>query len=171
MKFRFAALNLWTINCTSSLKSKRSKRKIVLIPAASPDLKGTTLRVYRYLYRQAGKPIGVHDVQSGLGLSSPSVAHYHIRKLVEEGLAREDAGGYVVDKHLFENMIRIKKSVIPFQTTYLALFASTLLIMLTVFRGDASSLNGGGYFFAILVNILAVGIFFWETIRSLRQKF
>ena len=31
-------------------------------------LGGTTLRVYRYLYRQA-RPLGVHDVQRGLGLS------------------------------------------------------------------------------------------------------
>ena len=83
-------------------------------------MKNTTLRVYRYLYKQGGKPVGVHEVQNGLSLSSPSVAHYHIRKLVEQGLAKEEAGGYVVDKVLFENMIRIRRSVIPFQTTYLA---------------------------------------------------
>jgi hypothetical protein len=135
--------------------------------ASKSTLNGTTLRVYRYLYRQAGKPIGVHDVQSGLGLSSPSVAHYHIRKLVEEGLAREDAGGYVVDKHFFENMIRIRKSIIPFQTTYLALFLSSLFLLLTLFRAQDIS---GGYIFALFVNILAVGIFSWETIKSLRQK-
>ncbi len=36
-------------------------------------LKGTTLKVYRFIYRQ-GKPMGIHDVQRGLTLSSPSVA-------------------------------------------------------------------------------------------------
>ena len=35
-------------------------------------LKGTTLRVYRCLYR-AGTPMGIHDVQRALKLSSPSV--------------------------------------------------------------------------------------------------
>jgi len=45
-------------------------------------LKGTTLRVYRLIYRQ-GRPMGVHDVQRGLQLSSPSVAQYHIKKLLE----------------------------------------------------------------------------------------
>lgn len=136
--------------------------------ASAGSLNGTTLRVYRYLYRQGGKPIGVHDVQSGLGLSSPSVAHYHIRKLVDEGLAREDAAGYVVDKHLFENMIRIRKSIIPLQTTYLALFLSSLFLLLTLFRAQVIS---GGYVFALFVNILAVGIFSWETIKSLRQNY
>ncbi|MDG6904197.1 MAG: helix-turn-helix transcriptional regulator [Nitrososphaerota archaeon] len=131
-------------------------------------LNSTTQRVYRFLYRQGGKPVGVHDVQNGLALSSPSVAHYHIRKLVDQGLAREEAGGYVVDKLIFENMIRIRRAVIPFQTTYLALFASTFVILLTVFRSDTIS---GAYIFALLVNALAIGIFIYETMKSLRQKF
>ncbi len=112
--------------------------------------------------------MGVHEVQSGLALDSPSLAHYHIRKLVEQGLAREEAGGYVVDKVIFENMIRIRRSVIPFQTTYLALFISTFAIMLTVFRSHALS---GIYLFALLVNAMAIGIFLYETVRSLSQKF
>jgi hypothetical protein len=126
------------------------------------------LRVYRFLYKQGGKPVGVHEVQTGLSLSSPSLAHYHIRKLVEEGLAREEAGGYVVDKVMFENMIRIRRSVIPFQTTYLALFVSTLVIMLTLFRPSTIS---GVYVFSLLVNLLALFIFSYETVKSLRQKY
>jgi hypothetical protein len=130
-------------------------------------LNNTTLRVYRYLYKQGGKPVGVHEVQNGLSLSSPSVAHYHIRKLVEQGLAKEEAGGYVVDKVLFENMIRIRRSVIPFQTTYLALFIATLAIMLTVFRPIALAPI---FVFAILVNAMAVGVFAYETWKSLKQN-
>ena len=98
----------------------------------------------------------MHEVQNGLSLSSPSLAHYHIRKLVEEGLAREEAGGYIVDKIMFENMIRIRRSVIPFQTTYLTLFIATLFIMLVFFRPAALS---GVYIFALLVNVLAIIIF------------
>ncbi len=131
-------------------------------------MNATTMRVYRFLYRQGGKPVGVHEVQTGLSLSSPSLAHYHIRKLVEQGLAKEEAGGYVVDKILFENMIRIRRSVIPFQTTYLALFVSTFVIMLTVFRPQPIS---EVYLFALLVNALALGIFLFETLKSLKQKF
>ncbi|MHB8567247.1 MAG: helix-turn-helix domain-containing protein [Nitrososphaerales archaeon] len=79
-------------------------------------LTGTTLRVYRYLYR-AGRPCGIHDIQRGLGLSSSSVALYHVRKLLDAGLIRESdratgevadsekgAGGYVVDRLMFDNI-------------------------------------------------------------------
>ncbi len=109
----------------------------------------------------------MHEVQSSLGLSSPSVAHYHIRKLVEEGLVKEGRGGYIVDRLLFENMIRIRKSIIPLQTTYLILFLTSLILLLTVFRAEIVSSE---YVFAISVNLLAVVIFSWETAKSLRQK-
>ena len=110
----------------------------------------------------------MHEVQKGLELSSPSVAHYHIRKLVDEGLAREESGGYVVDKVLFENMIRIRRSVIPFETTYFALFFFTLVIMLTVFRPQNIA---PVYVFSLLVNLAAVGIFGYEAVKTLRQKY
>lgn len=130
-------------------------------------MNNTTLRVYRFLYKQGGKPVGVHEVQNGLSLSSPSVAHYHIRKLVEQGLAKEEVGGYVVDKVLFENMIRIRRSVIPFQTTYLALFVTTLVITLTLFRPVELS---PVFVFALFVNTMVVGIFAYETWKSFRRN-
>ncbi len=110
----------------------------------------------------------MHEVQNGLSLSSPSLAHYHIRKLVEQGLAREEAGGYIVDKIIFENMIRIRRSVIPFQTTYLTLFIATLFIMILFFRPTALS---GVYIFAMLVNVLAIVIFVFETFKALKEKY
>ena len=88
-------------------------------------LKGTTLRVYRCLYR-AGTPMGIHDVQRALKLSSPSVAEYHIKKLVRAGLAKEGQNGYTVDKVVFENVIRIRRTVIPLQTTFVAFFVMWL---------------------------------------------
>ena len=106
---------------------------------------GTTLRVYRYMYR-AGTAVGIRDVQRALSLSSPSVAEYHIKKLVRAGLVQEREGGYAVDRVIFENVIRIRKTIIPLQTAYAAFFLSTLAILLTVFRpASVTSL----YFFAL----------------------
>jgi DNA-binding transcriptional ArsR family regulator len=96
-------------------------------------LSGTTLRVYRYLYRQ-GRPLGVHDVQEGVGLQTPSTAHYHLRKLVDSGLVKEKDGGYVVDRVLFESMIRVGRSLVPIQVTFMAFFATTMFFLLTVLR-------------------------------------
>lgn len=96
-------------------------------------LKGTTYRVYRHMLRQR-KPIGISDIQRGLGLSSPSVAEYHIEKLLRMGLIREGEGGYVIDKVVFENIIRIRRISIPKQTAYALFFGVTLLIMVDFLR-------------------------------------
>lgn len=123
-------------------------------------LKGTTLRIYRYMYRQ-GRPLGFHDIQRGLGLSSVSIAQYHVGKLLRLGLIKEEGSGYVVDRVVFENMIRVKRAVIPFQTTYAIFFAATLLIMLVFLRPSTiTSL----YLFALIVNAVALGVSVYETV-------
>jgi predicted DNA-binding transcriptional regulator len=123
---------------------------------------GTTLRVYRYMYR-AGTPMSMRDVQRGLDLSSPSVAEYHIKKLVRAGLVQEREDGYVVDRVIFENVIRIRRTLIPLQTAYAAFFLSTMAILLTVFRpASITSL----YFFALLVNSAAVVVTVYEAAKT-----
>jgi len=97
------------------------------------DLSGTTLRVYRYLFRE-GKPVGVHEVQRGVGLQAASSAHYHLRKLLESGLVTETPAGYTVDRVLFEGMVRVGRFVVPVQTTFAAFFATILFFLLTVLR-------------------------------------
>ena len=153
----------------------------------TPELTGTTLKVYRYLYRQ-GKPCGIHDIQRGLGLSSSSVALYHVRKLLDAGMIREqgpthasnqgsdlveegsrtgntDKGtaGYVVDRVLFDNMIRIRRSLIPVQVGYAIFFATALAVLLLLLRPPFVS---GAYLFAIIVISIAVVIFLYQAIRA-----
>ena len=125
-------------------------------------VRGTTLRVYRYMYR-AGTAMSIRDVQRGLELSSPSVAEYHIKKLVRAGLVQERDAGFVVDRVIFENVIRIRRTLIPLQTAYMAFFLSTLAILLTVFRpASVTSL----YFFALLVNSGAVAVTTYEAAKT-----
>ena len=126
-------------------------------------LKGTTLRVYRCLYR-AGTPMGIHDVQRALSLSSPSVAEYHIKKLVRAGLAKEGQNGYTVDKVVFENVIRIRRTVIPLQTTFVAFFASALVVLLTILRPASITST---YVFSLIVCGVAVVILLYEALKTL----
>jgi predicted DNA-binding transcriptional regulator len=130
-------------------------------------LKGTTLRVYRLIYRQ-GKPMGVHDVQRGLQLSSPSVAQYHIKKLLGAGLIREGQDGYVIDRIIFENMIRVRRALIPLQATYSIFFASTLVVMLTLLRPPSIT---SVYIFALIVNCVALAISLYDVSRALRKVY
>ncbi|MEW6605569.1 MAG: hypothetical protein AB1351_12905, partial [Thermoproteota archaeon] len=62
-------------------------------------LKGKTLQIYMYMVKRK-EPVGVREVQRDLGFSSPSVANYHIDKLVELALISQDDYGryYVVQK-------------------------------------------------------------------------
>jgi predicted DNA-binding transcriptional regulator len=126
-------------------------------------LKGTTLRVYRCLYR-AGTPMGIHDVQRALSLSSPSVAEYHIKKLVRAGLAKEGQNGYTVDKVVFENVIRIRRTVIPLQTTFVAFFASALVVLLTILRPASITST---YVFSLIVCVVAIVILLYEALKTL----
>ena len=123
------------------------------------ELKGTTLKVYRFMLRSK-TPLGIHDVQRGVGLSSPSLAQYHLRKLEGLGLVREEQGGYVVDRVVFDNVIRIRRTTIPLQTAYVAFFAASLAAMLTVFRpGTLSPV----YVFSLLVILVGLTIAAYET--------
>lgn len=127
-------------------------------------LGGTTLRVYRYLYK-TGKPLGIHDVQRGLGLSSASLAEYHLKKLLRDGLIREETDGYVVDRVMFENMVRLGRWVLPFQSAYAAFFATTLIVMITIMRPEVLT---SSYVFAVIVNVAALGFATYETLKAAR---
>jgi hypothetical protein len=128
-------------------------------------LKGTTYRVYRYIVRQS-RPVGISDVQKGLGLSSPSVSDYHIRKLLQLGLIREEQGGYVVERMVLENIVRIGRMSFPVQTGYVAFFGVALLIMLVLLRPVTIT---SSYEFGLIVIAAALGVSIWETRKTLKR--
>jgi predicted DNA-binding transcriptional regulator len=129
------------------------------------DLKGTTYRVYRYMLKR-GKPLGISEVQKGLRLSSPSVSQYHIKKLLRLGLIREEEGGYVVDRVVIDNIIRIRRVSIPVQAAYVAFFAATLVVLLALLKPAVMT---SLYFFALVVNCAALGASLFEAVKTLRR--
>ena len=126
---------------------------------------GTTYKVYKYMFK-AGKPVGIYDVQRGLQLSSPSVAQYHIKKLLQLGLIKEEPGGYVIDKNVFDNVIRIRRIAVPVQVAYLTFFAVMLSVLLTLLRPQTVTST---YFVAFVSSLIALLIFIQQTIQSLRR--
>lgn len=75
-------------------------------------LHGTTLRVYRFIISQ-NQPARVREIQRSLKLSSPSLVLYHLEKLKNERLIKEEAGGYVPDKIVLKQLIRLRSMLIP----------------------------------------------------------
>ncbi len=128
-------------------------------------LSGTTYRVYKYMFR-VGRPVGVHDIQRALKLSSPSVAEYHVQKLLRFNLIREEREGYVVDRVVFENVIRIRRRAVPVQIAYVGFFAVLLASLLTIFRPQTITST---YFVSIVGLVVAMAIFIREAVMTLRR--
>jgi predicted DNA-binding transcriptional regulator len=133
---------------------------------APETITGTTRRVYGRIYRYG--PVRLHELQKELGLSSSSVAEYHVNKLLRMGLIRESAEGYVTDRVIVENMIRIRRTVIPIWTTLAVFFVVSLAVLLSILRpvhfADAS------YLFSLGVIGVALVVSLYEAITTLRRE-
>ena len=123
------------------------------------------MKVYRFVYK-AGRPVRVNDIQRGLGLSSPSVAEYHVKKLLGFGLLREETEGYVVDRVIWSNIIRFRRMSIPVQAAYTAFFTAALIVILTLFRPPSIS---AAYFFTLLVVSVGILISVYEAFKTLKN--
>lgn len=119
------------------------------------------------MYRQHD-PVGIHDIQRGLGLSSPSLAHYHVSKLLKAGLLKEEGEGYTVNKTVFENMIRLRKTALPLQAAYATFFLAAVIVLLTVMRpGPLLS----SYVFGVVVAGTGFGISAFEAYKAARTPY
>lgn len=127
-------------------------------------LEGKTLKVYRYLFK-VGQPQGIRDIQRELNFSSPSVAEYHVKKLIHAGLIQDAGLGYVVDKNVLGNMIRVRRKLIPYQAGYAAFFGAALFILAVFFRNNLFDL----FWFSLAVVSVALVAMVLESIRSLKR--
>jgi len=132
-------------------------------------LKGTTLRVYWHLLR-SGKPTTIRRLQRELGLSSPSVASYHLEKLMDLDLVKKVRGDYELKKtvslEVMSSFVRISHLMIPRYIFYTTFFF-TLLIVFVV--GYASSLSVQGVF-ALVFGVSGLVITGYEAWRQWRLK-
>lgn len=99
------------------------------------ELKGNTLRVYVYALKRKG--VGVREVQRSLRLSNPSLAQYHLNKLKELGLLKEEGGEYEivsnVNVDVMRDFLRVGTLLVPRFIFYAVLFT-----VLTAYLGSIS---------------------------------
>jgi DNA-binding transcriptional ArsR family regulator len=129
-------------------------------------LRGNTAKVYRYAIK-IGKPIGAREVQRALKLSSPRLASYHLEKLEEAGLLRQTPDGFIVDKLLLQNFVRLRRLLIPRYFVYFMIFATASGFQLILFR---PSMLTREYLFATIMLLVAVACFAYETVATLLKK-
>lgn len=127
-------------------------------------LEGSSLRVYRYIYRRG--PVHLSDVHRDLNLSSSSVAEYHLKKLVGLGLVDEGSEGYNADRVVFENMIRIRRMVIPLWAAFSTFLAASVALLVTLLR--PSSLTPS-YVFSLITIAVALAVSLYQSVVTLKQ--
>ncbi len=127
------------------------------------EIKGNTLRVYLYLL-QAGNA-ELRDVQKSLGFSTPSLASYHLGKLVEAGYASQnERGQYAVvrdsTKEILEGYVRIGAVVFPQLFFFSVLFTAVIgfLAFMSLYVQSYVPLLVGA-------SAALVGAFWYETIK------
>ena len=129
-------------------------------------LTGNTAQVYRYAIKQR-KPVGVREVQRALKLSSPTLAAYHLNKLEEAGLLKQTSDGYVVEKLVLENFVRLRQLLLPKYLFYFVVFVTAVLFQVTLFRPSQLTRE---YLFSTSMLTLAAAYFAYETVMTILKK-
>lgn len=131
------------------------------------ELKGKTLQVYVYMLKKR-EPIGVRELQRDLNFSSPSVANYHIEKLIDLNLVSKDEYGryYISQKaqiSVLESFVNVGGRTIP-RMSFFAAFFTTLLIAYVVLNTETINIHALGF-------AIAGAVAFWfETVRVWRRS-
>jgi predicted DNA-binding transcriptional regulator len=137
--------------------------------SAPAELKGNTLKVYLYALKN-GK-VGVREVQRALRFSNPSLAQYHLNKLKDLGLVKDENGEYFVVNEVkvdvMRSFLRLGTLIVPrfvFYAVFFTTFTSFLgFALLRANEGFPSAI----WFMGLL--ILACIIFWYEAIRAWRS--
>ena len=136
------------------------------------ELKGNTLRVYLYVLKSAGSNVGVREVQRALGFSSPTLAVYHLDKLVESGLLEKKLGEYKLVREVrvgvLKQFMRIGSVMLPRHLFYASLF-TTLLVLYGVYLVGFERVSVSSVF-ALILGALGVITSWYETLKAWREK-
>jgi DNA-binding transcriptional ArsR family regulator len=133
----------------------------------SQEVRGNALKIYLYLLRHGSSEL--RDIQRGVGLSSASLASYHLGKLTEAGfVAQDERGTYSAVKEssdrVLEGYSRLGPAIVP----QLFFFAVLFTVLVAFFSFEALDASG---FTVYMVAVCAamVLVFWYETVRLWRR--
>jgi hypothetical protein len=133
------------------------------------ELKGNTLRVYWAILNSNNGIVGVREIQRSLGFSSPTLASYHLRKLTDLGLVKEERGEYHLVKEVRVGVLKQFAKVGTFMVPRYLLYATMFTTLLVYFLIQLKEMNVYSVF-ALIFGGLSSAISWYETIRLWRQK-
>jgi hypothetical protein len=111
--------------------------------------------------------VGVREIWRSLDLSSPSLAQYHVNKLLELQLIEADIHGkYTINNEetieALRNFMNLRGMIIPRLTIYATLLLGILssYIMYWPWRGDFRDLT------VLVIGLISVGSFIFEAFKQ-----
>jgi DNA-binding transcriptional ArsR family regulator len=131
------------------------------------EIRGNALKIYLYLLRHG--PSELRDVQRGVGLSSASLASYHLGKLSEAGFVKQDEyGKYFALKEasdkVLEGYSRVGSTIVP-QLFFFAL----LFTILGGFFSFKTLYESSFTPYLVAVCVAMVLVFWYETVKIWRR--
>ena len=132
-----------------------------------PEIRGNTLRTYLHVLKHG--PCELRDVQRGLELSSPSLASYHLNRLIRsEYVRRDETGRYVATKDATSDLLtgywKMGATIVP-----QSLFFAFLFTILVVFFGLVALFSADYVVYLFAVSIGCIGIMWYQTARLWRK--
>jgi len=134
---------------------------------ASKEITGNALRIYLYLVTHG--PSELREIQRGLNLSTPSLASYHLSRLMEAKYVEQDRESrYVAIKEssteILEGYSKVGTALVP-----QLFFFAILFTILTAFFSYQACTQPNNTLFLIAVSIAMVILLWYETIRLWRR--
>jgi len=132
-------------------------------------LSGTTWEVYLYVLTSR-EPVGVRDVWRGLKLSNPSLAQYHINKLLSlKVIIQTQDGRYVADEkkgiETLRSFVLLGGKLIPRLVFFGALVSGILAVYLLLWPFEWSFRD----LTVLVISILSISAFFFEAYNQYRS--
>ena len=135
--------------------------------ANNQEIRGNTLKIYLYLLKHG--PSELREVQHGLELSSASLASYHLGKLVEACyVSQDEVGKYYAIKDAETKVLEGYSKVGPAVVPQLFFFSLLFTILAAFFSFEALD-NSAYILYLVLVCIVMVIVFWFETLRIWRR--
>ncbi len=131
------------------------------------SITGNTLRVYLYLLH-AGE-CELRDVQRALGFTTPSLASYHLGKLISAGFVSQNSyGRYLVMKdstsEILEGYVKLGTRIVPQLFFFAVLFSA-----IVGFFGLMSLFYPQFVPLLVLTSLALVAVLWYETLRVWRR--
>ena len=133
------------------------------MPGSRRRISGTTWEVYLYILT-SDKPQGVREIWRGLNLSSPSLAQYHVNKLLDLGLIDHTSEGKYranerEQRDVLRSFVLLRGRLVPRLVFYGAFLLGILIIYLLFwpFRWDFRDL------IVLAVSVFSISVFAFEA--------